>query len=95
MKSLTAQLIMGVTIATVVVVGSGCATTKSDDHALVCPQCRNIKVFTSSQELEERVTHSCPGCKGVVKYFWAGQEKVHECSICKKTAFTCPLEHQV
>ena len=97
---------MGAVLLPIVALVSGCATSRSTEQALVCPQCkevtltRTISVFEGEGNLpprQEEVTetkHSCPGCQGALTTFFKEGKLQHKCSICQQAPFSCPVYHR-
>lgn len=85
---------------------AGCTSTKpspvtADAAALVCPECRTVKLgpFPSSSEWRggppAMVTkHECGGCRGVVTLASGPEGYRHECSVCKQSPFSCQPTHR-
>lgn len=100
------RIIGGTSLVAVVVLASGCATSRGKEQALVCPQCREvtitrtIPVFEGEGNLpprEEEVTeikHSCPGCQGALTTLFTEGKLQHKCSVCEQSPFSCPFSHR-
>jgi len=83
---------------------TGCATRKSDERVLVCPECKIVVAtvpglsgpegYGSFETYEEEVMrHKCPECQGIIKTFFKTGKLAHQCSICAESLFSCPMQH--
>lgn len=83
---------------------TGCATHKSSQNVLACPECKVVVAtvpglygpqgYGSFERYDEEVLrHKCPGCQGVIKTFFKTGRLAHECSICAETPYSCPMAH--
>ena len=94
--------------AAALLVSCGTTGVAKKQEALVCPQCRMVKVTNVSYHPGGRdplpnasggnyaVTtyeHRCEGCQGALITFFREGKFQHKCSICKETPFTCPVIH--
>ena len=90
--------------AAALLVSCGTTGVAKKQEALVCPQCRMVKVKTVSYHPgggrysggSYPVTtyeHRCEGCQGALITFFREGKLQHKCSICKETPFTCPVIH--
>lgn len=81
----------------------GCATSRNQKRALVCPDCRMVEVAVDTSRWEPdqpqgspttTIEHTCRGCQGALKTLFKEGAFRHKCSVCTQTAFTCPVSHR-
>jgi hypothetical protein len=102
------HLALGTLLLPVAVLASGCATSRSTNQALVCPQCKDVAIerlpraysldeatsYSFWEREETTIEHSCPGCQGALITLFKEGKLRHKCSICEQTPFSCPVSHR-
>lgn len=89
----------------VLILVTGCATSRPIRQALVCPQCKNVTINRFPQPSSPdkadsyafwnpdtpAISHTCPGCKGILTTLFTEGTLRHECSICEQAPFSCSI----
>ena len=102
MKTLAGKQIVSALLLLSLLMSVGCRTGSLAREVVVCPQCQHVMEKHYAKGDDDRYAtprvyprHDCPGCKGMLGSTYRGGEVRHECSVCEKSPFACPLRHPV